>query len=479
MTKQNDLRSWIEEADKLGEVRYVDGAHWVHEMGAITEIASEMDPMPAVLFDNIKDYPTGYRLITNTLASVRKVALTFGMPTNLSNREFVAAWREKAKSLRPIPPVTVKDGPLLENVIEGKDVDILKFPTPKWHEHDGGRYIGTGDMFITREPDEGWINIGTYRVMIHDEKSVGVHIAPAHHGSMHIRKALARNESVKVAISVGHHPAFLSVGSMEFPYGYCEYDFVGALQGAPVEVIAGPYTGLPMPANAEIVLEGEIVPGSVKFEGPFGEWTGYYASPPKEDPIIHVKTVLHRNDPIILGAPPVRPPAEHAVYRAFTRAARIWDALEAAGVPGVKGVWCHPAGGSRMLNIVAIEQKYAGHAKQAGLIAAQCQAAAYANRYTIVVDDDIDPTSTFQVLWALCTRTDPATTIEIITRAMRTTDDPMGPPDGSGGFSSRAIIEACRPYEWIDKFPRVSGPSLELKQEMHEKFGHVFEMRHR
>ncbi len=475
MPNCTDLRLWIEEAEKLGEVRHVEGAHWTHEMGAITELASQMDPMPAVLFDKIQEYPAGYRVLTNALASVGRVALTFGMPTDLSNLEFVKEWRKRAGSFKPIPPVTVKDGPILENVKEGKDVNLFEFPTPKWHEHDGGRYIGTGDMVITRDPEEDWINIGTYRVMIQDEQSVGVHIALAHHGAMHIRKAFERNESLKVAISVGHHPAFLSVGSMEFPYGYCEYDFVGALQGEPINVIEGPYSGLPIPAESEIVLEGEIVPGQTKFEGPFGEWTGYYASPPKADPLIKIHSVLYRNDPIILGAPPVRPPAEHSVYRAFTRAARIWDALEAAGVPGVKGVWCHPAGGSRMLNIVSIEQKFTGHARQAGLIASQCQAALYANRYTIVVDDDIDPTNTFQVLWALCTRSNPETSIQLITRSMKTSDDPMGPADGSGGFSSRAVIEACKPFETLKDFPRISGPSPELREEIYRKFAHVFE----
>ena len=128
-----------------------------------------------------------------------------------------------------------------------------------------------------------------------------------------------------------------------------------------------------------------------------------------------------------------------------------------------------------MLNIVSIEQKFTGHARQAGLIASQCQAALYANRYTIVVDDDIDPTNTFQVLWALCTRSNPETSIQVITGSMKTSDDPIGPADGSGGFSSRAVIEACKPFETLKDFPRISGPSPELREEIYRKFAHVFE----
>ena len=131
MPNCTDLRLWIEEAEKLGEVRHVEDAHWVHEMGAITELASQMDPMPAVLFDKIQEYPAGYRVLTNALASVSRVALTFGMPTDLSNLEFVKEWRKRAGSFKPIRPVTVKDGPVLENVKEGKDVNLLEFPTPK------------------------------------------------------------------------------------------------------------------------------------------------------------------------------------------------------------------------------------------------------------------------------------------------------------------------------------------------------------
>ena len=398
MSRCPDLRNWIQQAQSQGELRLVQGAHWRHEVGALTELASRQNPMPALLFDSIPDYPAGYRVVTNTLASADKVALVLGLPLGLSHREMVSVWRERSASLEPIPPVKVSDGPVLENRQQGEDVDLLEFPAPQWHEGDGGRYLGTGDMCITRDPQDGWVNAGTYRVMLHDRNRVGIHIVSAHHGAMHLREAQRRGQSLKIAISLGHHPAFLAASSLEFPYGYCEFDFVGALQDEPVEVITGPYSGLPIPTHCEIVLEGEIVPNDLEREGPFGEWNGYYVSPPDQKPVVRVHSVLYRSEPIILGAPPIRPPAEHSFYRAFIRASLIWEALEAAGVPGVRGVWCHPAGGSRMLNIISLEQQYEGHARQAGLIAAQCQASIYANRYTIVVDEDIDPTDDFQVL---------------------------------------------------------------------------------
>ena len=161
--------------------------------------------------------------------------------------------------MKHIPPRIVRDGPVLENIQRGKDVNILKFPTPRWFELDGGRYIGTGSVNITHDPEEGWTNLGTARVMIHDENTVGFYIAPGRHGRIHRDKAFARGESFKVAISVGHDPLIFLAGALEVPYGVCEYDFIGGIQGEPVDVIEGEFTGLPIPATAEIVLEGECV----------------------------------------------------------------------------------------------------------------------------------------------------------------------------------------------------------------------------
>ena len=142
-------------------------------------------------------------------------------------------------------------------------------------------------------------------------------------------------------------------------------------------------------------------------EGPFGEWTGYYASHVREEPIIRIRRVYFRNDPIMAGAPPSRPPTEATFYKSFWRSAMVWEELERAGVPDVVGVYCPPEGNTRLLTVVAIRQRYPGHARQAGMIASQCHAAAYLGRFTVVVDEDIDPTDMKDVWWAMTTRCDP------------------------------------------------------------------------
>ncbi len=226
-----------------------------------------------------------------------------------------------------------------------------------------------------------------------------------------------------------------------------------------------------MPASAEVIIEGESYPEDREVEGPFGEWTGYYASSARPEPTIRVKTIMHRNNPILSGNPPTRPPVSgHTTASSLLQSATIWEALEAAGVPDVRSVRSHELGGHRFFTIVSIKQRYPGHARQAAAVASQCRVGAYLGRYTVVVDEDIDPYNTDDVLWAMSTRSDPDKDIDIIRRAWSGPLDPVVKKEHKG-FSSRALIDACRPYEWIDQFPKVSDPSPELAQKIRDKWG--------
>ena len=177
---------------------------------------------------------------------------------------------------------------------------------------------------------------------------------------------------------------------------------------------------------------------------------------------------MHRNNPILTGAPSSRPPGgsdDNLVRSAF-----IWDHLEKAGVPDVRGVACFQG---RFFTAVSIKQRYPGHAKQAGMIAAQCGAGAYLGRYIVVVDDDIDPYDMNDVLWAMCTRSDPANDTDFIRRAWSGPLDPVIPKDKKG-FSTRAVIDATRPYEWMKDYPLASGSSAEMKEQVVKKYGKFF-----
>jgi|APCry1669190156_1035279.scaffolds.fasta_scaffold06912_2 UbiD family decarboxylase len=471
-----DLREWIEEARKLDEVREVNGLNWQEEIGMASEVVLHDEHAPAVLFGEVPGSLPGSRVLVNFFGGLRQ-RMTLGFPTSLNKLELSEAFREHYMStLKRIPPRVVKDGPIFENVITGDDIDITRFPTPKWHEEDGGRYIGTGSFNVTRDPDEGWVNCGTYRVMIHDEKTVGFYISPGKHGRIHRDKYEARGEPMPVAIVVGTDPMSFLMASSEIPYGVNEYEVIGGIRGKAVDVVIAPITGLPVPANAEIVIEGFVQPGNTKPEGPFGEWMGYYGSDVRDEPVMDIKAIYHRNNPILLGCAPQRPPDEIARYRALTRSAIVRENIVKAGVPDVTAAWAHEIGTARLLLAVSIKQRYGGHSKQAGHIAAMCHSGAYAGRYVIVVDDDIDVSNLDEVIWAMLTRSDPATSIDIITNAWSTPLDPRIEPwrKAMGDFTnSRAIIDACRPFHWKDKYPKVNQPSPEKRKEAQRRFSYL------
>ena len=460
-----DLRTWLNEVDKLGQLMNVEGVDWDLELSTLTEIINERSKTrPAIVFDRIKNYPHGYRVAANLVSSVGRLALTLGMKAGMSDMDFVQAWRQQVKKITPIPAKTVSTGPLFGNVKEGKEINVLKFPVPRWHELDGGRYIGTDDLVITRDPEEDWVNVGTYRIMVHGPDRLALHMSPGKHGRVHKDKYHARGKPLPIAVSFGHHPINFVFASTDVPNRVNEYDYAGGVLGRPLEVVKGPLTGLPIPADAEMAIEGEVAPDDLLPEGPFGEWTGYYASNQPAVPVIQIKALYFRNDPILCGFPLLKPSAGDNIHFSLMRSSLVWNALDEAGVPDVKGVWCHPSCG-RFLTVVSIKQRYPGHARQTGIIASQCRTGAYLGRYVIVVDDDVDITDSEEVLWVLSSRSDPVQSIEILRRAWSGPLDPRIPRD-EVGHSSRAVIDATRPYEWRDKFPKVSGASRELKDKV-------------
>jgi len=474
----DNLREWMKKVESFGELKKINGADWNLELGGINEVyhtacRRKGKTAPVLLFDEIKGYPPGYRVLTNSLSSVKRIALTLGIEsTDLNKLEFINAVREKLKNVVPVAPKYVSTGPVMENIDEGEHVDLLKFPAPFWHEHDGGRYIGTGCLVITKDPDEGWVNLGTYRVMLHDKSTMAFYISPGKHGRIHREKYFQRNKPCRVTVIVGPGPLSFMLSGKEIDYGVSEFDYAGGIQGEPVELIQGD-NGLPIPASAEIAIEGEAIPGELAREGPFGEWTGYYGSSAREEPVIRVKRVLYRNQPILVGAPPSKPPNENSFYSCILRSALIWNEVERNGIPDLQGIFCHDPGAHRLFVVISIKQRYSGHAKQAALITSQCHAAAYLGRYIIVVDEDIDISSLDDVVWAMCTRTDPEYDIDIVRRCWSGPLDPIVPA-GRKGFSSRAIVDACKPYERLDTFPRVAQVSPEMRRNILKKWAPIF-----
>lgn len=468
----NDLREFIKGAKDIGQYKLIEGADWNLEIGAVTEIGKLSANSPLFEFDKITGYPAGYRVVSNVVNTSERFALATSLPLEIKGIEQVKAWREKVKQIKPLPPVEVKRGPVKENIKVGNDVNLFEFPVPKWHELDGGRYIGTGCMVINRDPDTGWINLGTYRVQVHDKSIATINYVPGRHGDIIRRKYWERGQPAPAAVVCGQNPLLWLVSTSPVARGISEYDWAGGLGGKPIEVVRGVATDLPIPSTAEIVLEGEEVPPGTetKLEGPFGEWFGYYASEVKEKPVFKVKAILHRNGPLLMGEPPSVGSFDFQWGRNIMRAGEIWNELDKQ-IPGVEGVWLP----SRLFSmvIISLKQMYTGHAKQAAMIVGGFYGSAFSNRFIIIVDDDMDPSNTDDVLWALTSRCDPASCIDILSGFPSMRSDPMLESEKRRRDqieNSRAIIYACRPYHRMKDFPRSVKGNPELLAKVKEKF---------
>ncbi len=466
---EGDLREFLRLAAATGELRVIEGADPHLEIGALYELSLEHDYPPVLLFDRIKGFPAGRRILCNIRTS-RLLDEGRGIAAVQAFRA-----RKRQQQAPTIPPEVVDSGPVFENVLLGDEVDVLAFPAPKWHDQDGGPYIGTECLIINQDPDTGWVNVGTYRVQVHDAKTLTVFIEPGKHGNLIRQKYWDRGEPCPMVVVVGQAPILGRLAGSSSRHGECELDVAGGRLGRPIQVVRGKLTGLPFPADAEIVFEGYVPPREVETrgEGPFGEWPGYYGSNTRPEPVFQVKAIYHRDDPIMCGQPPARPTLPGRQGNNVPTAAAIWDALEAAGVPGVKGVWKLQGGGSRFITVVAIEQQHAGHAKMAGLVATGCGPAAYLGRLTVIVDDDIDITNPIEVMWALATRWDPKTQTDVIDGCWTGHIDPLLDPakrDAHDITNSRAIIYAVRPYHWKDEFPRVNAVPRAYAEEVRAKW---------
>ena len=468
-----DLRPWLAEVEKLGELKHVRGADWNLELGAISELNVKKDLPPALLFDEIKGFPKGFRVLTCSTSSPARLSSILRLPVEKTHGGLVAALRGKPAQWQAaaarFPYAIVNTGPALENV--DREPDLRKFPSPVWHEMDGGPYIGTGCSVITRDLDTDWVNVGTYRVQLLDKNHVALDMVSGKHGRIHYEKHKAAGKRFPVVIVIGADPLGYLISGIEVPFGMCEYNYIGAIAGEPVSVIPGQITGLPFPAAAEIVLEGHVEPNDERTEGPFGEFHGYYPGKEGKAPAVTIERVYYRTNPIMVGSPPAKPPNDYSYSKAVMRSALLHDALVAAGVPDVTAVWAHEIGGARMFNVVAIKQRYAGHARQAGHILSQCGVGAYMSRYSVVVDDDIDPSNLQEVMWAVATRTDPSIDIDIIQRGLGSKNDPMFVAYRyDAPFSAKAVIDACRPWDHLHEFPAVAEASKELQAKIRAKW---------
>ncbi len=395
-----DLREFLARLEREGELKkFEESVDWNLEAGAITRRSLEAG-LPAPFFQSIKDYK-GHRMVSCVLANLKRIAIAMDMPSDTPMRELIEEYLKRQKN--PVKPVTVKTGQCKENIIAGNEVDLLKLPVPLIHDGDGGRYIGTWHLTVTKDPDSDWQNWGMYRHMLHDKNSFGVLApAPKHLGTMAALKYGPK--PMPVAVVLGTEPVTTFCAATPVPYGVSEVDVAGGIRQQPVELVKCETSELMVPAHAEIVIEGEIVPGDEKDEGPFGEYTGYRSGLASAKPVIRVKAVTHRNDPIFTFSCPGVPLDDSAAVFSVNKSAQFLDELRSKGLP-VTGAYLIIEGASHAI-AVSVKNAYYGIA---GEIAHVIWSARHGllTPSVIVVEDDVDPCNLQQVFHAMMTKCHP------------------------------------------------------------------------
>ncbi len=446
-----DLRDFVALCEKEGELKRVKAeVDWNLEISHIAKVVEEKSG-PALLFEKVKGYSSP--VLTGAFGTTKRLAMILGKDPNMSMVELTREWVKLAVK-GVIPATEQKDGPIFENVVTGDKVDTFAFPSPQFYELDGGRYFGTAVFMVIQDPETGNVNLGTYRMGILDDKTVGVQILKGKTADRIMKKWGKQGKKMPACAIIGGDPLHIFAGAATVSGAKSGYDVVGSLRGESVNIVKSKLFGLPIPAQAEIVLEGEIDPNNLRNEGPFGEYTGYYTEElikqiPK--PALEVKQVYYRNNPILWETSVGRPVGDQHMLYAFTRNASLWVDLENMKIPGIKSVYTLPEGSGRFIVVISVQQMYPGHADQVAAAVVASNTGTYGTKMIIIVDDDIDADDLPRVWWALGTRFNPLRGTQILNRGRSTPLDPALAADEEKLITSRIILDATIPYEWKDK----------------------------
>ena len=480
-TAFGDLRNWIAALEAEDELHRIKAeVDWNLELGTIMRLAQGPGTGKALLFENIKDYnePESRcrRVFGCGLNSYRRIAMMLGLPPDTHPRELVKIARTLLAG--SIPPKLVATGPVKENILKGPDIDLYEFPSPHWNRLDGGRYLLTYGGCVTRDPVTGIMNVGIYRGMVAGHDAIPILMWRAQHIGHHFTAWENGGKSeMPIAVAIGWEPSLGFCAGSPVAKGVCEYDVMGAIRGAPVELVKCETVDLLVPASAEIVIEGYISddPATYESEGPFGEFTGYVSDLPTPRPTMKVTCITHRRDPILRGSLEGTLPgsySENSVMSSVQRAAIAWNILNGAGIPGILDVYAPPI--TNGVNIrVQIKKHYQGQPKQIAAALWGNSAAQYRYKHVIVVEEDIDPAQDEQVEWALAHRVNAGEGgVVIFPGIFGSPIDPSTPLEDRDvaqlgtGLWNRMLIDATRSWrnarrpEWGgERFPPTVRPA--------------------
>ncbi len=440
-----DNREFIEALRKTGDLVDVrQEVHWDLELGAIVRRICEKKA-PAAYFHKITDYP-GFTAFGAPIATYRRLAITLGLPPETPIPGIAEEYVRRTKG-KPIKPVVVdkKDAPCKEVIITGDDVDLFDLMAPMVHDGDGGRYLCTWHFVVAKDLDTDFVNWGMYRQMVYDETTMVGPILPfSDMGKMLYNKYAPKNIPMPFATVIGPDPISAIASSAPSPID--ESDFAGMMCGEPIEVVKCETCDLYVPAHAEIIIEGVVLPNVTLEEAPFGEYTGYRTSPRDKRSVYKVKAITMRKDPIVTVSNMGMPVDEGQLLRSFTLGLEMERLLRDQGIP-ITGAYMWPES-THHLVVIGVKPIYANIATQIGQLVFGSKLGPWFHM-VVVVDDQTDIYNKDEVIHALCTKCHPKRGIRIEEHGVGTPLNPFASPEERiYGRAPKVIFDCIFPPEW-------------------------------
>ncbi|MBI2832129.1 MAG: UbiD family decarboxylase [Chloroflexi bacterium] len=456
----SDLREFMKDLDKHGELMRIKREVKLEpDIGAMGAAIAEMNDRdinaPAILCEKI--YGCDLPLAIGLQSSYRRTAIAYGLPPDSGFKELKKAWM-KGYEKYPVKSRTVtrKNAPCKENIVKGKDINIFRFPIPRINTEDAGPYL-LKPLCITRDTESDWVNFGMYRMQVLDRDRCSLMTSHVSHWGEHYIKHRRQGKPMPMVVAMGTDPVLGMVSGAKVPSGWNEYDFAGAIRGEPCEIIKAETCDLPVPATAEIVLEGEVSVEANVYEGPFGEWTGSYSGM-LVMPTFHVTCMTFRNNPIFDTVTLSKGASENAFMTMPGKIAALEQELRHI-LPNMTEI----AYSKPIVTAVVVQGKWGNKTEPRRAMNAvwASQAGQGISKIVTVVDDDIDPWDSNDVLWAIGTRTQ-ANVDTVIIPGAHSRLDPSAEADGTSCLFG---IDATKSRE---PFPRHSIACwIEPRKERH------------
>ncbi|RKL62862.1 UbiD family decarboxylase [Thermoanaerobacteraceae bacterium SP2] len=462
-----DLRSFLKDLERqMPEdiVRVKREIDPKFEITAIQQHLENQDKFPLLIFEKVKNLKgelSPFKVVTNMFATRQKCAVAMDLSCDQWRMETSFQFAKRSQNL--IKPVIVsrEEAPVKEVVKVGDEVDLRELPVLTHHEMDGYPYLV--DAVIAPDPDTGVYNSSHHRMLIRGKDELGLWMSPRHLWNYCVRAA-KKGEALPIAHVLGHHPGFYLGSEALVSMETDEYEVIGGVLNEPLRLVPSEAFGekLLVPADAEIVVEGEVIPNFRDAEGPFGEFTGYYG-PQRWSPVVKVKAITYRKDAyymnILVGHP------DTSILGGIPKEAGIYEEVKKS-VPGVKAVHFPISGCCRFHAYISIDKKVDGEGKVAAIASLPYHDEL---KHVIVVDSDIDPFNEKEVLWAVATRVQASEDVDIIKKVRGGSLDPSSTIHAVG---DKMLIDATkpvsRPYAERIKVPQEVMDRIKLDEWIQE-----------